>query len=164
MEYIQIGTIVNTFGLKGELKIVSNSEFVAERFAVGSSIWVLDETYKQFKVTSLRFHKNNILVTLDDSQDINQVADLVGFPVFAHKNDIPKLESGYYLFELQNLDVYLDGEKIGFVIEAVKHSAQSLLRVQLAEKIVLLPFVPAFIENVDLGNNRIDIKVIEGLL
>ena len=164
MDYIQIGTIVNTFGLKGELKIVSNSEFVAERFAVANTIWVLDEEYRKFTVSSLRFHKNNILVTLDDMQTINEVENLVGCSVFVHKNDIPTLEDGYYLFELQDLDIYLDGEKIGYVVETMKYSAQSLLRVQLAEKSVLIPFVPAFIENVDLGNKRIDIKVIEGLL
>ena len=43
MEFIEIGKIVNTFGIRGELKIASNSDFIAERYKKGSTVYVSDE-------------------------------------------------------------------------------------------------------------------------
>ena len=164
MEYIQIGTIVNTFGLKGELRIISNSEFISDRFAVGNKIWVFIDTYLPLTIDGFRMHKGNALITFAEMHDINLVANLKSLPVFMHMDDIPALKDGYYLFQLYGLDVYFNNKKIGEVIEVMKPAGQSLLRIQTEVKTVLIPFVPAFIKAVDLGKRRIDVDVIEGLL
>ena len=55
-DYIEIGKVVNTFGIKGELKIVSESDFVDYRYAVGKTIYL-----------KLR---NTIKVALDEDQEV----------------------------------------------------------------------------------------------
>ena len=165
MEYIQIGTAINTFGLKGEIKILSNSEFIEDRFAIGKKIWIFkNEVYSPYIIDGFRIHNKSILIRLEGLHDINDILHIKGSEVFSHIDDIKPLEEGYYLFQLQGLSVFHDNLEIGIVSESLKPAGQTLLKVKTAEKFVLIPFVPAFIKNVDLEKKRIDILVIEGLL
>ena len=165
MDKLNIGKIVNTFGLKGELKVISQSEFIEDRFKVGNTIFIdFNNDFVPVTITTMRTHQGNVLLSVDDLLDINLIEKYKGCDVYIAKKDIPRLDGDYYLFELEGLDVYVDNQKIGFVLKAEKPSAQTLLRIQTPEKVVLIPFVDQFIKNVDIDNKRLDIEVIEGLL
>ena len=74
MEYICIGKIVNTFGIKGELKIRSYSDFDAERYKKGSTVYVLkDGSYLPFVTASYREHKGFPLVSFRDLQGLIEI-------------------------------------------------------------------------------------------
>ena len=162
---IKIGKIVNTFGLKGELKVISQSEFIEDRFRVGNKVLIdFDNDLVEITIGTMRIHQDNVLMTIKGLDNINLVEKYKGSDVYINKQDIPKLEGNYYLFELEDLDVYLNNEKIGYVLKAEKPGAQTLLRVQTESKVVLIPFVDAFVKKVDIENKRLEIKVIEGLL
>ena len=68
MEYVVIGKIVNTFGIKGELKVYSYTDFVKERFKKGSKVY-LSEKYLPFEVNSCREHKGFLLVSFKDHEE-----------------------------------------------------------------------------------------------
>lgn len=159
MKKLKIGKIVNTHGIKGELKILSDSDFVEDRFAVGNTLYL--ESGAEVEVTSFRQHQGNVLITINNLEDINLVEKYKNQDVYFDLSKIPQRKEGYYLFQLEDLDVYLDNEKVGKVIEVTKPS-QTVLRIQLKDREILLPYVDVFVEKVDLENNRIDIKLIEG--
>ena len=74
MEYICIGKIVNTFGIKGELKIQSYSDFDALRYKKGNTVYVRkDGKYLPFRIASFRSHKGFSLVSFAEHQNINLV-------------------------------------------------------------------------------------------
>lgn len=159
MSKIKIGKVANTFGIKGELKILSDSEFVEDRFKVGNTLYLNED--EKVKVTSYRQHNDVVLIKIDDHNDINLVEKYKNMDVYFDKQDIEQLENEFYLFQLENLDVYIDNKKVGKVIEVSK-PAQTILKIKLEDREILLPFVDAFIEKVELDNNRIDINLIEG--
>ncbi|NLC54307.1 MAG: 16S rRNA processing protein RimM [Erysipelothrix sp.] len=159
MDKIKIGIIANTFGIKGELKVISESDFVEERFKVGNHLY-LDQDLK-VEITSFREHNNNVLIRINNLEDINLVEKYKNMEIFFDLDEIEPLEVGYYLFQLEDLDVYIKDEKVGKVI-AVSKPAQTLLRIQLEDREILLPFVDAFIEKVDLDKKRVYINLIEG--
>ena len=71
-KYVEIGKVVNTFGIKGELKIQSESDFIDYRFAVGKIIYFkMGRIIKEFKVSSYRVLKGNVVITINDQKDIN---------------------------------------------------------------------------------------------
>lgn len=160
MNLMKIGKIVNTFGIKGELKVLSDSEFVDERFKVGTTIYLEDGT--PLEISGYRMHKDNIMIKVNGSNDINEVEKYKTLDVYVDQDKIKPLEEGYYLFQLEDLDVYADNELIGKVIEVLKPS-QTLLRIKLTDREMLVPFVDEFILGVDLDNNRVDINMMEGL-
>ena len=115
MEYVVIGKIVNTFGIKGELKVYSYTDFVKERFKKGSKVY-LSEKYLPFEVNSCREHKGFLLVSFKDHEDINLVEKYKNMLIYKAKEDIKPLKKGeYYFSDLRDLEVYVEGEKIGRV-------------------------------------------------
>ena len=160
MKLLKVGKIVNTFGIKGELKVLSDSEFVDERFKVNNVLYIDEKT--PLTISGFRIHKGNVLIKVNDIDDINDVEKYKNFDLFINLDELDHLEDGYYLFQLEDLDVYENDVKIGKVIEVFK-PAQTILRIELEEREILVPFVDAFVESVDLTQNRINITMIEGL-
>ena len=154
--YVEIGKVVNTFGIKGELKIVSESDFVDYRYAVGKTIFLkMRSVLKEVKVSSFRIHKGNILITIDNLLDINEV-------VLADKNDVPPLEDGeFYIDDVVGLDAYdVNGEKLGVVSDVIIIPYNDLIEVELLNgKKELIPYVDEYV--LDILEDRIIIKLLE---
>ena len=166
MEYVVIGKILNTFGIKGELKADAYTDFVEERFKKDSTVYIGEE-HVPFVMRSYRMHKCFYLLSFKDVDDINLVEKYKGMLLYKAKSDIHKLKEGeYYFSDLKDLDVYVDDKKIGKVLRVEEGIAANNLRVLKDEdrKEYLVPFLPVFIRNVDLDEKRIDVIQMEGLL
>ncbi len=164
--YVEIGKILNTFGIKGELKIASYTDFVKERFKKGTKVYV-GEDHLPFVMHGCREHKGFLLISFEDHLDINLVEKYKGMAIYKAKEDIHKLKQGeYYFSDLADLDVYVDDQLKGKVLKVEEGIACNYLRVLSSsdQKEHLVPFLPVFIEAVDLEMKRIDVKAMEGLL
>lgn len=169
MEYIEIGKIVNTHGLKGELKIESWSSFDEVRYAKGNTVFLkIDNNYVPFTVATYRSHKGFPLVSFEGLQDINLVEKYKFHIVYIDKDERDELEEDeFYSDELLDLDVLDDdSNKIGTVIAVeFTNCAQDNLRVRTSEgKEFLVPYVDEFILDVNLDENYIQIHLMDGLL
>lgn len=162
-DYIEIGKVVNTFGIKGELKVVSESDFVDYRYAVGKTIFLkLRNTIKEFKVSSYRVHKGNILITIDKIYDINEVEKYIGADVLANKLDVPPLEDGeFYIDDVVGLDAYDEtGEIIGKVVDVILIPANDLIEIELLNgKKELIPYVDEYI--LEITEDKIVVRLLE---
>ncbi|MBQ4570253.1 MAG: 16S rRNA processing protein RimM [Bacilli bacterium] len=162
-DYIEIGKVVNTFGIKGELKIVSESDFVDYRYAVGKTIYLkLRNTIKEVRVSSYRVHKGNILITIDKIYDINEVEKYIGADVLADKLDVPPLEDGeFYIDDVVGLDAYDEtGEKIGKVVDVILIPANDLIEIELLNgKKELIPYVDEYI--LEITEDKIVVRLLE---
>ena len=167
MEYTLIGKILNTHGIKGDLKVVSFSDFDSDRYKRGSKIYVGDDK-KEYVVLDYRQHQSVLLVRFKDNEDINLVEKLKNQLVYKANDDIKPLKKGeYYFSQLKDLDVYMDNELIGKVIRVEEGMTHNNLRIKTIKdnKEHLVPYVKeVFILNVDLDLNRIDIKNVAGLI
>ena len=169
MAYIEIGRAVNTHGLKGELKIESWSDFDEIRYAPGNKIYIeRNGETAPFTVRSYRPHKGFALVSFEELPDINAAEVYKGCTVLVDEKDRHELPEGeYYYDELIGLQVEdEDGRHIGEVIAVEEtNGAQDNLRVKReGNSDALIPYVPAFIVNVDPEVGVITVHVIEGLL
>ena len=169
MNYIRIGTVINTHGLKGELKISSESDFDDIRYKKGNTVYLECEAgMKPFQVQTYRVHKGFPLVSFTDHTDINLVEQYKGCGVYIDAKDRQDLPEGeYYRDQLEGLcAVDEEGASLGTVV-AVEETmgAQNNLRIRDPEgKEFLVPNVPAFVVKVDLSEKKIVIRRIEGLL
>lgn len=169
MEWIKIGKIINTHGIKGELKIESWSDFDQDRYQKGNTIYVLhEETPAPFTVQSFRKHGGFSLVSFAEIKDINEAEKYKNDEVMIEESARKELTDGhYYRNEIEGLDAFDEnGSRIG-VVTAVEETkgAQNNLRIQREnQEDALVPFVPLFIKDVDLEKKKITIHVIEGLL
>lgn len=152
-----IGKVVNTHGIKGEIRIISEFKYKDLVFQKGNHLYIADD---DLVISSYRVHKNYDMVTFEGINDIDEVLKYKGKNVYIDRND--------YIFpdllneDLIGLEVYGDGKLVGVLSEIIKNVNQELLVVQNGEKEYLIPYVPAFIK--DISKEKIEINVIEGLL
>lgn len=169
MDFIEIGKIVNTHGLKGELKIESWSSFDDIRYEKGNIVYLnIHDEYVPFTVATYREHKGYALVSFEGLQNINLVEKFKTHIVYIDKDSRGDLEEDeYYSDDLVGLSVIDEQEiKIGEVISVeFTNGAQDNLRVRtINKKEFLVPYVDAFILDVNLDEGYIQIHMMDGLL
>lgn len=161
-DFIYIGKIVNTHGLKGEVRILSNFEYKDKVFIPGIKYY-LGRKKEEVLVKTYRHHKSFEMITMEGYNDINEVLRLKGLYVYVKKGDI-KLDSDEYLdSDLIGLDVVVDGNISGVVKDITNTGNNKLLVISKDSKNVYIPYQKAFIKEIDLENNKIVIEPIEGM-
>lgn len=162
MDKVIIGEIVNTHGIRGELKVKISTDFVDERFAKGNHL-TIDFHGQNVDVTvkSYRIHKNHVLVLFEGNENINLVEKYKGCTLLADK-DLDLLEEGeYYIGDLIGCEVFDKGESIGIVKDLYLYDHHDVLVVK-GKKTIMIPYVEAFVKDEDIENKRIDVELIEG--
>lgn len=163
MEYIYIGSIVNTHGIKGEIRIISYFEHKDKAFIPNNYIYIGDER-QQFKITSYRKHKNYDMITLDGYNNINQVLHLLKQKVYIKKDELSLKENEYCYSELIGFEVFAEEEKKGFVKDIyLIDQTRRIMEVKTNSNISKIPVHNDFIKKVDIKNRQIILKVPEGL-
>lgn len=156
-----VGKIIGTHGIKGELKVKSDTSF--DRFKVGNVLYV--EKEYPITINSVRNHKDFTLITVNSFTNINDVLDLVNKEIYVN-HDRKELKDGEYYYEdIIGLDVF-DSNNInrGVVNDIIEVPQGLLLEIKGQEKTSLIPYVKEFIKEINLSEKKIVINEIEGLL
>jgi 16S rRNA processing protein RimM len=169
MEFVTIAKIVKLFGLQGELKAISTSDFRELRYKRGKTLYLFNEkTDERLSVHVKTYHAtgNMDFVSFVEYPDATSVTPLVGLLIQAEKDQKPLGKNTYFHADLQTCDVYDEnGTLLGHVKKVEEFSAQKTLRVaREGGKDFFVPFVSPFIQSVDLAAKRIVIHVLEGLI
>lgn len=164
MEYIYIGRIVDTHGIKGELRILSDFSFKDKVFKKDTIVYVGKEK-NQEKIITYRKHKEYDMVTFENYNNINQVLKYKKEKVYILKSDLKLDDSEYLKEDLLGLSIINNGKKVGIVLDIEKVSkTNEVIRTIINEKEVLIPYHKDFIKKVDLENKEIEFSLIEGML
>lgn len=161
MDYLKVGKIVNTHGIKGELRLLSNFKYKNKVFKNNFKIYIGKEKDMEV-INSYRVHKMFDMIALKGYSNINEVLKYKGKLVFIDKNDL-----------VLNKDEYLDEDLIGFdviyedisdlkVVEIVNYPNNKLLKVRHDMQDNLVPF--SLVDKIELDNKKIYVKDIKGLI
>jgi len=164
MEYIYIGKIVDTHGIKGELRLISDFDFKDKVFKKNMQIYIGKDKKKE-TITSYRPHKQYDMITLDGYNDINMVLGLLKENVYINQKDL-ELERGEVLdSSLIGLQVYSIDDYLGEVIEIFKPSPNSkVIRFKKDDNFFLVPYVKTLIKDIEIHNKKIILHSTEGVI
>jgi 16S rRNA processing protein RimM len=163
-----VGKIVNTHGIRGELKIVPETDF-PERFAEGSELVIVDAQQKQtpVKVQASRLHKNMYILKFEKYDNINDVEKYKGSLLkIEGKYQEPLDEGEYYYHEIMGCKVITDeGQELGLITEILTPGANDVWVVSRPQKKqLLLPVIDDVILEVNVADKIVRIHLMEGLL
>ncbi|MBQ7876559.1 MAG: 16S rRNA processing protein RimM [Clostridia bacterium] len=160
---IEMMKIINTHGVKGEMKAVHYADSLAFFKKVE---YLYDKKENKFHITNVREGKNCVLVTIEGIEDMNSAERMKNVYLYAKREDFPPLPKGeYYLIDLIGLTAEtVDGEEIGEVVDIQEKAAQNLIAIKNGDKEILIPKCDAFVDRVDLDEKKIYITPIEGLI
>ncbi len=165
-----VGKIVNTHGIRGELKILSQTDFPELRFVKGSTLILVDpESGKQIQtqVEQAREHKGMFITRFQGWDNINQVEQYKGWQVKVNEESLADLdEDEYYYHEILGCAVVTaDGEKLGEIKEILTPGANHVWVVKRPKgRDLLLPVIDEVVLEVDVENKQVTVELMEGLL
>ena len=162
MEYIFFGKIVNSHGIKGELRIKSNFQMKDKIFKKGFNLYIGEGHVKE-TINSYRVHKDFDMVTFVGYDNINQVLNYLKMNVYVKKEDIKLNDNEYILEELIDYDVIENGEKLGKVKYIVYNGSNILLAIEGAKNFYI-PNNPNFIKKVNEKDKNIEVENAKGLI
>ena len=166
-ERFEVGQIVNTFGIKGYVKIYPYVDDIT-RFDNLKKVHIKSKSKEtELEIEEVKYQKNMVLVKFKGIETVEQAENLRNSYVEIDRCDAIPLEEGqYFIADLLGLDVFLDtGEKLG-VLEDIYNTGSSDIYVVKNElgKQFLLPYIDDVIKNIDLENEKITVHLIEGLI
>lgn len=157
MNNIYVGKIVNTHGIKGEIRIISDFEKKDLVFRDGFKIYI-GPNYHEEIVNTYRMHKNYDMITLKGINDINSVLKYKGEKVYINKEDLNLRGSDYLINDLIGFQIICNNNNYGQVTSIEKSKAHILLKVCKNNKEYYIPYLKEFITNVNLNNQEIEVK------
>ncbi len=154
MKKIKVGKIVNTHGIKGELKVSFDD---IELFEKGTLIYIeVKKEYLEFNLTDFRIHKNHLLIKLNDYNNINDVEKYKGNDVYIDREE----DEVYYSDLIGYKIIDSDKKEYGKVENIINNNAHDIF---VLSDNIMIPYVDEFIIDIDDSTHEITINVIEGL-
>lgn len=173
-KWFTVGKVVNTHGLRGEVKVLSQTDFADVRFAAGSKLLMLNEesgASLEVKIVASRAHKNVYILKLEGFDDINLVEKYKGWVLKVSEANLVELDEGeYYYHEIIGCRVETgDGEELGTISEILSPGANDVWVVdppkgQGKKQQLLLPVIDDVLISVNTKEKLVTVRLMEGLI
>lgn len=161
---IKIGKLVNFHGVRGEVKLLSDSDFLDERFKAGNIVEIDGEA---LTIESYRTHKNFHMLKFEGVSNINDITHLKGKDVFIEENReaLTLDENEYHVRDIVGLTVINldDNTELGKISEVMFTGANDVWVIE-GEREYLIPYIEQVVKTVDIERGIVEITPLEGLL
>ena len=168
-KWFNVGKIVNTHGIRGEVRVISRTDFAEDRYQVGNTLHLFRENKEpiELKIASHRVHKNFNLLTFEGYHNVNDVEPFRDGILKITESQLTDLDEGeFYFHEIIGCTVYTDqGEEVGTIHEILAPGANDVWVVKDSRgKDVLIPYIEQIVKEVDIEAQKVIITPMEGLL
>ena len=165
-DLLEIGQIVNYYGIKGFLKVVPFTDDV-KRYDNLKKIYIeKNKKPQEMEIEEVKYHKNLVLLKLKGIEDINQTEQFKNCYIKIDRKDAVSLpENSYFIVDLIDMEVYTDeGNLLGKIIDVFPTGSNDVYVVKdELGKQTLLPAISDVIKNVDVPNKKMIVHLLEGL-
>lgn len=166
-KYLEIGQIVNTFGIKGMVKVKPFTDNI-ERFSNLEKIYIKNKSGQtEYKIQEVKYHKNMVLIKFEGIENPEQADLLRNSYLIVDRETEEPLEAGrYYIVDMIGLDVFTDDNEYLGKLEDIYNTGSNDIYVVKNElgKQVLLPAIEDVIKSIDMDNKKVIVHLIPGLV
>lgn len=166
MDFTIIGKIINTHGIRGEVKIFPLTDNI-DRFNLLKYAY-LGERKEKVVIENVRFHKGIVILKFKEYSDINDVLSFKDQYIYVDdENRVVLPENHFFIYDLLNCQVFdTEGTKLGFIKDIMQGASNDIYIVKddINNKEYLIPAVKQFIVDVNITNKKIIISPIEGMI
>jgi 16S rRNA processing protein RimM len=168
-KFYTVGKLVNTHGLKGEVRVTSTTDFPDQRFRKGNELFLFHASLSaplKLKIETRRAHKDFEILSFQGYSHINDIEKYKGGELKIPEEALMELEDDeFYIHQLIGCEVVTDeGEALGKIVDVMQPGANDVWVVKGQRGEILLPFIDECIKEVDIANKRVVCHLMEGLL
>lgn len=161
-DFVLLGKIVNTHGIKGELRILSDFDKKELVFKNGFNVYI-GPSYVKETINTYRVHKSFDMVTLIGYDNINEVLKYKGLNIYINRDDLNLNKDDYILSDLIGMNIVDDNKILGKVVDFVYNKPNTLLVIE-GDKTFYIPLVDEYIIKVDKESKQIITKNVKDLI
>ena len=166
---LKVGKIVNTHSLKGEVKVISSTDFEEERFKKGSKLLITrgNQLIREVVVESYRNHKNFLLVKFEEIDSVEEAEKLKNLQIKIDSTEVGELEENeFYFHEIIGCQVFDENDRnLGEIIDILTPGANDVWVIKGENgKEILIPYIEDVVKKIDITNKKVNIEVMEGLI
>ena len=166
-KYLEIGQIVNTFGIKGMVKVNPFTDDIT-RFDKLRKVYIKNKNEKkEYEIEEVKYHKNMVLIKFKGIENPEQANLLRNtYLMIDRENEEPLQEGTYYIVDMIGLDVYSEEGNLLGKLEDIFNTGSNDIYVVKDElgKQILLPAIIDVIKQIDMENKKIIVHLISGLI
>ena len=165
-EYISIGQIINTYGVKGELKIYPLTDNI-DRFNDLKDIYIeLNKELKNFEIEYTKCLNNLVVIKLGGIDDVDSAKKLQNYYIKVHRDNAIKLpENTYFVCDIIDAEVYtVEGLYLGKVNDVIQTGSNDVYIVKKQNSEILIPALKIIIKDLNIIEKRIIVDLPEGLI
>ena len=167
MDWVLVGKIPRTHGLKGEFKF--HAFFTDPDLLKSLGRLKLRKDQSQEKATeleALRGHSSSLIIKLKGIDSIDDAEGFAGWEVYAPEEDFPELPDGeYYRFQIEGLNAYdQEGRYYGQVEDIIETGSNDVYVVRNGEKEILIPMIDWVVTDIDVHEKKLVFNNVEGLI
>ena len=161
-----VGKIVNTHGVKGELRIMPSTDD-PKRFSKFKKMYVERKSVEEYEIESVRYHKNFVLIKFKGIDDMTSAELFKGALLKINREDgAPLAKDEYYISDLFGLKVYTEEERyLGEIVDVIYTGSNDVYAVRKEDraKDLLLPAIKQVIKEVNMLERKMTVALLEGL-
>ena len=166
---LKVGKIVNTHSLKGEVKVISSTDFEGERFKKGSKLLITrgNQLIREVVVQSYRNHKNFLLVKFEGIDSVEEAEKLKNLQIKIDSDEVGELEENeFYFHQIIGCEVFDENDKnLGEIIDILTPGANDVWVIKGENgKEILIPYIEDVVKKIDITSKKVNIEVMEGLI
>ncbi|WP_313990161.1 ribosome maturation factor RimM [Gemella morbillorum] len=166
---LKVGKIVNTHSLKGEVKVISSTDFEEERFKKGSKLLITrgNQLIREVVVQSYRNHKNFLLVKFEGIDSVEEAEKLKNLQIKINSDEVGELEENeFYFHQIIGCEVFDENDKnLGEIIDILTPGANDVWVIKGENgKEILIPYIEDVVKKIDITSKKVNIEVMEGLI
>ena len=164
---LEIGQIVNTFGIKGMVKVKPFTDDI-RRFDELKTVYIeKNSNQTEYEIEEVKYHKDMVLIKFKGIDKVEQAEMLRNSYLTVSRDSVEKLEEGrYYIVDLLGLEVYTDEQVLLGTLEDIFNTGSNDIYVVKDKqgKQILLPAIQDVIKQIDIENKKIIVHLLPGLI
>lgn len=162
MDYYIVGRIVNTHGIRGEVRVLADTDFADERFVRGNKLYIFNknELVEAVEIEQVRLHKNFYLLTFKGKHNINLVEGFKQMVLKISADQQQPLEDGFYHHQIIGLKAIDEqGQEVGSVKAIFNSGATDIWTIKRnGDKDIMIPYIDEYVGDVDLEAGTVVLK------
>lgn len=163
---LQVGTIIKTHGIKGEVKVYPLTDDVNRFKKLKEVILEPEKDNITLEIEGVKFFKNLVILKFKDFDNINDIEMHVKKGIYVtRENAVECEEDEYFVADLIGLDVVTDeNEQFGKIKDVIHTGANDVYVIDYNDKEVLVPAIKQCIKNISIKDNKMTIHLMKGLI
>lgn len=166
MEFVQVGKIINTQGIKGEIRIMPFTDDIY-RFDELEKVYIGKDKEK-LEIAHVRYKNNIVILKFKGYNSINEVEKFKNRNIYVDEEDRIELkENQYFIFDIIGCKVFdTSNKEIGIVVDILEAGSSDIYVIEgrVKKREYLIPGVKEFVKDINIEEKRIIIDPIEGMI